>query len=68
MAIERPRTINVRYFEQIFNNTNGLSQSQQQFIKKVIDDIKKHNGQATEKQYTLMQALKTGNWKYSTKN
>ena len=68
MAIERPRTINVKYFEQIFNNTNGLSQSQQQFIKKVIDDIKKHNGQATEKQYTLMQALKTGNWKYSTKN
>ena len=68
MAIERPKTINVRYFEQIFNNTNGLSQSQQQFIKKVIDDIKKHNGQATEKQYTLMQALKTGNWKYSTKN
>ena len=68
MAIERTKTINPTYLQQLFNTTNGLSQSQQQFIQKVIDNIKKHNGKATEKQYTLMQALKTGNFKYSTKN
>jgi hypothetical protein len=68
MAVNRTKNINPTYFQQVFNNTNGLSQSQQQFIQKVINDIKKHNGRATEKQYLLMQSLKTGNFKYSTKN
>jgi hypothetical protein len=68
MAIERPKTVSIKYFEQIFNNTNGLPPSLKKTIQNIIDDVKKHNGSATEKQYIVLKSLKTGNWKYSTKN
>ena len=68
MALERNKKINPGYFQQVLDISNGLSMQQRQFIQKVIDNVKKHNGAVTDKEYELLQRLKTGNFKYNTKN
>jgi hypothetical protein len=68
MALERNKKVNPEYFQQVLNISNGLSNQQRQFIQKVIDNVKKYNGAVTDKEYELLQRLKTGNFKYGSKN
>jgi hypothetical protein len=68
MALERNKKINPGYFQQVLDISNGLSIQQRQFIQKIIDNVKKYNGAVTDKEYELLQRLKDGNFKYSTKN
>jgi hypothetical protein len=68
MALERNKKINPGYFQQVLDISNGLSTQQRQFIQKVINNIKKYNGAVTDKEYELLQRLKTGNFKYGIKN
>jgi hypothetical protein len=68
MALERTKNINPTYFQQVLDISNGISNQQRQFIQKIIDNVKANNGAATDRQYDLLQRLKTGNFKYSTKN
>ena len=68
MALERNKKINPGYFQQVLDISSGISIQQRQFIQKIIDNVKANNGAATDKQYELLQRLKTGNFKYSTKN
>ena len=48
--------------------TANITQSRVDAINNVLNNIDKNNKKATEKEYILLQALKTGNFKYSTKN
>jgi LEA14-like dessication related protein len=59
---------NIDYFQKILNISNGLSHSTAKYFQDVIDSVKKQNGKATEKQYAILQRLKTGNFNPSTKN
>ena len=68
MALERNKKVNPGYFQQVLDISNGLSTQQRQFIQKVIDNVKKYNGAVTDKEYELLQRLKTGNFKYGSKN
>jgi hypothetical protein len=58
----------IEYYQQLLNMSNGLSQSTAKYFQDVINSVKKQNGKATEKQYAVLQRIKTGNFNPSTKN
>ncbi len=59
---------NPGYYEQILKISNGISASTAKYFQDVINSVKKQNGQATEKQWRILQRLKTGDFNLSTKN
>jgi len=68
MAVDRIKDIpSTNYYRGLLKTAN-ITQSQFDKINGVLDNIDKNNKKATEREYTLLQALKTGNFKYSTKN
>ena len=68
MAIERNKDVpSTNYYRGILKTAN-ITQSQFDQINNVLDNIDRNNKKATEREYILLQALKTGNFKYSTKN
>ena len=68
MAVDRIKDIpSTNYYRGLLKTAN-ITQSQFDKINSVLDNIDKNNKKATEREYTLLQALKTGNFKYSTKN
>lgn len=66
--ISRNKTVNADYFQQMLDKSNKLSISQRKYIQDIIDDIRKNNNKATDKQYIIFQRAKSGDWLYSTKN
>ena len=68
MAIERNREVpSTNYYRGLLKTAN-ITRSHFDQINSVLDNIDKNNKKATEREYTLLQALKTGNYRYSTKN
>lgn len=59
---------NVDYYQKLLNMNNGLSHSTVQFFQNIINSVKKQNGKATEKQWRILQRIKTGEFNLSTKN
>jgi hypothetical protein len=57
----------IEYYQQLLKNTN-VSSSTYKLFQDVIDSVKKQNGKATEKQWDILQRIKTGVFKPSTKN
>jgi hypothetical protein len=67
-AVMRNKDVpSTNYYRGLLKTAN-ITQSQFDKINSVLNNIDKNNKKATEKEYTLLQALKTGNFKYSTKN
>ncbi len=62
------RPINAKYFEDILNRTNNVSQSSRDFLQKVINTIKKNNGMGTQRQYDVLKRFENGGPPYSPKN
>ena len=58
----------IEYYQQLLNISNGLSQSTAKYFQDVINSVKKQNGKATEKQWNILQRIKTGNFNQTTKN
>lgn len=58
----------IEYYQQLLNISNGLSQSTAKYFQDVINSVKKQNGKATEKQWNILQRIKTGNFNLTTKN
>jgi hypothetical protein len=69
----------IEHYQQLLNISNGLSQSTAKYFQDVINSVKKQNEKATdkqledgyavtEKQYAVLQRIKTGNFNPSTKN
>lgn len=58
----------IEYYQQLLNMSNGLSQSTAKYFQDVINSVKKQNGKATEKQWNILQRIKTGNFNLTTKN
>ena len=60
---------NPDYFTQLLNtyDSRRLSNSNKQFYKDLIANVKKQNGIATERQYNELQRLKTGNFNFGKK-
>jgi len=57
---------NLNYFQQLLN-TSQYSPSQRDFIQNVLNSIKKQNNLATNKQFDILQRLKTGDFNYGKK-
>jgi hypothetical protein len=60
---------NINYYQQLLDSYDQrkLSISSKQFYQKLIDSIKSKNGLATEKQFSILQRLKTGDFNYGKK-
>jgi hypothetical protein len=57
---------NLDYFQQLLD-MNRYSSSQRKFLQGVINSVKKQNNLATEKQFDILQRLKTGNFNWGKK-
>ena len=58
---------NIEYYQQLLKNTN-VSPSTYKFFQDVINSVKSKNGSVTEKQWNILQRIKTGDFKYHSKN
>jgi len=67
LVIRNKDVPSTNYYRGLLKTAN-ITQSRVDAINNVLNNIDKNNKKATEKEYTLLQALKTGNFKYSTKN
>jgi hypothetical protein len=61
------KTVSVTYFQQTLN-TSPLLAKDRKYIQGIIDSVKEAGGIATPKQYDILQRLKTGDFKYHSKN
>jgi hypothetical protein len=61
------KTVSVTYFQQTLNTSHLLAKDRK-YIQGIIDSVKKAGGIATPKQYDILQRLKTGDFKYHSKN
>jgi hypothetical protein len=59
---------NIDYYKQILDKSNGLSIDNRKFFNSLINSIKKQNNKATQKQFKMLQRLKSGDLKYHSKN
>jgi len=59
---------NIDYYKQILDKSNGLSIDNRKFFNSLINSIKKQNNKATQKQFKMLQRLKSGDFKYHSKN
>ena len=59
---------NVDYYKQILDKSNGLSINDRKFFNSLINSIKQQNNKATTRQFKMLQRLKTGDFKYHSKN
>ena len=59
---------NIDYYKQILDKSNGLSIDNRKFFNSLINSIKKQNNKATQKQFKMLQRLKSGDFKYHPKN
>ena len=57
----------IDHYQQLLNISNGLSPSTAKYFQDVINSVKQ-KGKATEKQYAVLQRIKTGNFNPTTKN
>jgi hypothetical protein len=58
---------NIEYYQQLLKNTN-VSPLTYKFFQDVINSVKSKNGSVTEKQWNILQRIKTGDFKYHSKN
>ena len=67
--LENVEIKNINYYQQLLDSYDQrkLSIASKQFYQKLIDSIKKKNGLATEKQLSILQRLKTGDFNYGKK-
>jgi len=61
------KTVSITYFQQTLNNSPLLAKDRK-YIQGIIDSVKEAGGIATPKQYDILQRLKTGDFKYHSKN
>jgi hypothetical protein len=59
---------NLNYYQQILDKSNNISSSQRMYLQKILDSIKKQNNLATPRQFDILNRIKTGNFKYHSKN
>jgi hypothetical protein len=59
---------NLNYYQQILDKSNNISSSQRIYLQKILDSIKKQNNLATPRQFDILNRIKTGNFKYHSKN
>jgi hypothetical protein len=63
---EKHEIKNVDYFQQLLN-INRYPQSQRQFLQNIIDSVKRQKGWATERQFDILQRIKSGDFNYGKK-
>lgn len=57
---------NLDYYQQLLNMSR-YSYSQREFLQNVLNSIKKQNNLATDRQFNILQRLKTGDFNYGPK-
>lgn len=59
---------NIDYYQKLLSMNNNISPSTAKYFQDVINSVKKAGGKVTEKQWYILQRIKTGEFKLSTKN
>jgi len=57
---------NIKYYQQLLD-MNHYSYSQREYLQGIINSIKRQNNLATDRQFNILQQLKTGNFNYGKK-
>ena len=65
---KREEKININYYQQILDKSNGLSISQQKYLQKIIDSIKSKGNKPTLRQKNILDRLVKGDFTYHSKN
>lgn len=58
---------NIDYYQKLLNMSN-ISPSTFKYFQDVVNSVRKQNGKTTEKQWRILQRIKTGEFNPSTKN
>jgi hypothetical protein len=61
------KEINVKYYQQLLD-LGRFSQSDRTFYQNVLNSVKNKNGMVTDRQYNVLQQIKSGKSSYSPKN
>lgn len=67
--LENIEVKNPNYYQQLLNSFTDkqLSSSSKKLFQGIIDSIKKKNNLATQKQFNILQRLKSGDFNYGKK-
>ncbi len=59
---------NIDYYQKLLSMNNNISPSTAKYFQDVINSVKKAKGKTTEKQWNILQRIKTGDFNLTTKN
>ncbi len=57
---------NIKYYQQLLD-MNRYSYSQREYLQGIINSVKRQNSLATDRQFNILQRLKTGDFNYGKK-
>jgi hypothetical protein len=59
---------NINFYQQVLDKSNGISISSRKYFQDIIDTIKKQNNLSSPRQFSILQRMKNGDFKYHPKN
>lgn len=62
------KEVNVNFYQQVLDKSNGVSISSRKYFQSVIDSVKKRGGKATPRQYDILERIRRGDFSYHPRN
>jgi len=62
------KEVNINFYQQVLDKSNGVSISSRKYFQSVIDSVKKRGGKATPKQYDILERIRRGDFSYHPRN
>jgi hypothetical protein len=62
------KEVNINFYQQVLDKSNGVSISSRKYFQSVIDSVKKRGGKATPRQYDILERIRRGDFSYHPRN
>jgi hypothetical protein len=62
------KEVNINFYQQVLDKSNGVSISSRKYFQSVIDSVKKRGGKATPRQYDILERIRKGDFSYHPRN
>ena len=62
------KEVNINFYQQVLDKSNGVSISSRKYFQSVIDSVKKRGGKATPRQYDILERIRRGDSSYHPRN
>ena len=62
------KEVNINFYQQVLDKSNGVSISSRKYFQSVIDSVKKRGNKATPKQYDILERIRRGDYSYHPRN